>query len=584
MSKLVAAQLFLFLAALSDGSPLHQSPRLIELESTPVLPAGWRLVSDAGADERLHLRIALTEPHTDYLQIAQDVSDPSSSRYGFHLSAEELQAVIPDMQKTAEPVLSWLESQSVQNITWNRDWINFYTTVKQAHTLFGADFARYEYLDQESVLRARSYSIPQTLTSSIDFIYPVTQFLKPAMRSKDPVLETRQHIPTGPSTCSNSACPKGISEKYNINYRPADNKSGGRLGVAGFLEQYPDRSDLQTFLTQYGLHNDSKPYTYAVERVNGGQDPETPAAVGVEAILDVDYAMAFADPLNVTFYSTGGRPPTLSQPGNKALNASQSENEPYFAFLSYLLNEKSPPQVISISYSDDEQSTPPAFAQKVCNLFAQLAARGVSVIVASGDGGAQGTGNSDCKGPNGKKRFVPTFPSSCPWVTSVGATAAYGGAADYSSGGFSNYFGVPTWQSTATQHYVSQLNNTHAGYYNKSGRGIPDVSLLGDDYLIVSGGYAHTQSGTSAATPVFASMILLLNDIRLRAGKPTLGFLNPLLYAGKAKTVFRDVTQGSSNGCADSSSFEPGWDALAGWDPATGLGEPDFVKLRALLT
>lgn len=54
--------------------------------------------------------------------------------------------------------------------------------------------------------------------------------------------------------------------------------------------------------------------------------------------------------------------------------------------------------------------------------------------------------------------------------------------------------------------------------------------------------------GTSAAAPVTAAIIALLNDARLRAGKPTLGFLNPLIYA-YAYQGFTDVTAGSSDGC-----------------------------------
>lgn len=37
-------------------------------------------------------------------------------------------------------------------------------------------------------------------------------------------------------------------------------------------------------------------------------------------------------------------------------------------------------------------------------------------------------------------------------------------------------------------------------------------------------------AGTSCATPIYAGVLSLLNDIRLLAGKPTLGFFNPLLY------------------------------------------------------
>lgn len=91
--------------------------------------------------------------------------------------------------------------------------------------------------------------------------------------------------------------------------------------------------------------------------------------------------------------------------------------------------------------------------------------------------------------------------------------------------------------------------------------------------------------GTSGASPVVAAIIALLNDARLRAGKTSLGFLNPWLYSSGYKSL-NDITSGRAGGC-DGSSAGTGyipwasWNATAGWDPATGLGTPNFAKLKA---
>ena len=66
-------------------------------------------------------------------------------------------------------------------------------------------------------------------------------------------------------------------------------------------------------------------------------------------------------------------------------------------------------------------AVPKAYAQRVCSMFAQLGARGVSVLVASGDDGT-GDGNPDpktstlCTSNDGTNRttFIPKFPASCP--------------------------------------------------------------------------------------------------------------------------------------------------------------------------
>lgn len=46
------------------------------------------------------------------------------------------------------------------------------------------------------------------------------------------------------------------------------------------------------------------------------------------------------------------------------------------------------------------------------------------------------------------------------------------------------------------------------------------------------------------STPIFASVIALLNDERIAAGKSPLGFLNPLLYSTGASAL-HDITAGA---------------------------------------
>jgi len=69
-----------------------------------------------------------------------------------------------------------------------------------------------------------------------------------------------------------------------------------------------------------------------------------------------------------------------------------------------------------------------------------------------------------------------------------------------------------------------------------------------------------------------------LNDARLKAGLPSLGFLNPFLYS-KGFAGLNDITVGHNAGCGTE-----GFNATVGWDPVTGLGTPNFQKLKALLT
>jgi tripeptidyl-peptidase-1 len=54
------------------------------------------------------------------------------------------------------------------------------------------------------------------------------------------------------------------------------------------------------------------------------------------------------------------------------------------------------PQVISTSYGDDEQSVPLAYATRVCQQFAQLGARGITLFFSSGDYGVGSGDDAAC--------------------------------------------------------------------------------------------------------------------------------------------------------------------------------------------
>ncbi|KAG5721923.1 hypothetical protein E4T56_gene14935, partial [Termitomyces sp. T112] len=124
-----------------------------------------------------------------------------------------------------------------------------------------------------------------------------------------------------------------------------------------------------------------------------------------------------------------------------------SVSRPYTDWLEFVLNRTDTPLVISTSYGDDEQSVPKSFAIRACRCFAQLGLRGISLLFSSGDGGV-GDNDPDpstqqCFSNDGKNetKFIPSFPASCPYVTTVGGTTNIPEVAVsrfFSGGGFSN--------------------------------------------------------------------------------------------------------------------------------------------------
>jgi tripeptidyl-peptidase-1 len=268
--------------------------------------------------------------------------------------------------------------------------------------------------------------------------------------------------------------------------------------------------------------------------------------------------VAISHPIPVVEYSVGGRGPLV--PSANQPNP-PGTNEPYLEFLLYMagLPDSALPQVITTSYGEEEQSVPRDYALKVCDMFKELGARGVSILFASGD---SGPGNACIRTTDNATYFEPTFPAACPWVTAVGGTTSLTSerGVGFSSGGFSTYYDRP--------------------YFNRSKRAFPDVAAQSTHFAIHNRGWWVATGGTSASSPVVAGIVGLLNAARKAQGQPPMGFLNPWLYNNSA--AFTDITVGSGIGCFNRGDFGghgAGWNATAGWDPVTGLGTPLFDKL-----
>ena len=118
-----------------------------------------------------------------------------------------------------------------------------------------------------------------------------------------------------------------------------------------------------------------------------------------------------------------------------------------------------------------------------------------------------------------------------------------------------------------------------AGSIPVTGRGTPDISALGEGYMVLTGGQDSPVGGTSASTPAFAGMVGLLNEARIQAGKKPMGFLNPWLY--QHPECFTDIVKGDNRIGRGTFDLKYGYNATKGWDPVTGLGTPRFGMLLA---
>lgn len=82
-----------------------------------------------------------------------------------------------------------------------------------------------------------------------------------------------------------------------------------------------------------------------------------------------------------------------------------------------------PANVISTSYSMNENNAPPSYLIRQCNEYGKLGLLGTTILYSSGDRGVAGR-NNICLFPNGTLSvdapgFIPSFPGTCPFITSV---------------------------------------------------------------------------------------------------------------------------------------------------------------------
>ncbi|TFB07745.1 putative tripeptidyl-peptidase SED2 [Trichoderma ghanense] len=578
-----ACLLFLGITALVTANPI--------MRPSPETPDGVQTIQLA------KISIALQPECRELLEQAlHHLSDPSSPRYGHYLGREEAKALLRPRQESTDAVKRWLTRAGVraEDVWTDGQFIHVQTLAEKAQTLLS--------LNYNSTLGSQTIaisSLPEKIRSHVmTVLYAPVQQSPPGNADKSRAPFTGSESEQGPldqlwteadwEECKTTITPGCLKRLYHVDTYHAKHESSNLLGIVGFSGQAAQYDELDKFLHDFAPYSANA--NFSIESVNGGQSPQGMNEPASEANGDIQYAVAMGYDVPVRFYAVGGENHDII-PDLDLVNREEQSLEPFLEFASHLLNldDDNLPKVISISYGANEQLFPRPYAQQVCDMFGQLGTRGVSIVVASGD---LGPGIS-CQSNDGsaRPRFMPSFPATCPYVTSVGSTHGIGPevAANFSSGGFSDYFARPTWQNRAVGTYLGLRGEEWKGYYDPTGRGFPDVAAQGVNFRFRAHGNESLTSGTSLSSPVFAALIALLNDHRSKRGLPSMGFLNPWIY-NIGSHAFTDITESKSMGCPGKSIeglkspkiTNAGWSAVPGWDPVTGWGTPLFDRLLNL--
>jgi subtilase family serine protease len=371
-----------------------------------------------------------------------------------------------------------------------------------------------------------------------------------------------------------------------------------------------------------GYFASEAPFLYGGQWCNP-EDIETQIDTEAQALLapdaTVDYYLAY----NPNDYCGGDTvAPATCPPGSGIAVQGIAEGD---AEIQQAIAENAV-DAISISYGESEydvelytagNSTTVSYQSFLNAEFAALAVEGIATFVSSADTGANECNNT---GPGSNVNgLCVSSPASDPSVVSVGGVTIPLDAAGALVGPITAWGVQTSAGGSGSGGGVSILNPTP--YYQSgisyyvpgtspavlSGRGVPDLSLLGDPATGVSvfsdsdsslGGPSAPQiyGGTSVAAPEMAAMwALVLQACKNTASCNTasgaksyrLGNPNPILYklygngtGPQYATTFYNVQYGTnSTSCAapcmnPTPSLNPGYFAGPGYNLVTGIGVP----------
>ena len=623
--------------------------------SEPELPLGWvsQFPNVTGLSK---VTLAVRQQNMDTIrEIALDVSNPDSRAYGKYLGLAQINDITTPTAADVTAVRSWLIAEQFEGSVEEAQGGRLFVLTAPA-TAMGAllktQFRRVtNVVTGQTTLRASSFALPAATAAAVSAVFGVHGLPLPPKHKLllSPNQQPNNVDPADPAVVT----PTVIASTYKVTGVVVDrsSKNRNRQAVAEFQGNGMNSTNLVTF------------FKNEVPEAQAGDDvvskfvgsPGADKKASVEASLDIEFIMGIAPGIKTEFWYQSG----------------EDFCGDLLTWSNSILATKDGPLVHSVSYGLQANLTQigckDANIQAIDANFAKVAARGITLIFASGDSGSgdsidtvascdtnpdfqhntahvgtvsahstkwdareccdmsknhpftfkpggsprRGQGictyyshvNGTVSAPGSTSGGVvngtlwPSWPASSPWVTAVGATRfdgqKVGGeevASDQfgSGGGFSTQYAQSphaTWQSAMVAAYLKGAPQLPpAGSFPPLGRATPDVSALGEGYHVYVGVQNGVVGGTSASAPAFAALISLLNEARLRAKMPAMGFLNPFVY--KNANAFHDVVKGNNFVGTGPvfpapAPFSFGFNCTKGWDPVTGVGTPNFGKLLA---
>ena len=497
------------------------------------------------ATNRLQLSIGLPLRNTNGLAaLLAGIYDPASPQFRHYLTQEDFTKRFGPTEADYNSVIAFFRANrfKVQGIFSNRMLVDVEGSVTDVEKTFRVTLNNYAHPKEKRNFFAPDTEPSLALATPILHVSGLDNYVIPHPFLHEMPLANQTSAATPLSGSGPSGNYAGLD--FRAAYAPGVTLDGTGQSVAlvefgGYFGQ-----DITNYENTFGL-----PHVPLVNVLLNGVNLTNNASA--EEPLDIEMAIDMATNLTsvVIYYGSSG---------DSVLNQIASDNTCKQIGASW-------------GYGSDSDST-------MQQDFQEFAAQGQSYFNASGDSDA------DVGSP-----FSPSDPS---YVISVGGTTLttsgargswvsekvwnWGGGTG-GSGGVSTLFLMPPWQ---------QGVDMTAAQGSSTMRNIPDVAMTADNiYVYYNNGSKGSFGGTSCATPLWAGFTALINQQATANNYPTVGFLNPAVYAiGKSTnytTVFRDITTGNNTSPSSPSKYY----AVSGYDLCTGWGTPNGQALiNALAT
>ncbi|MDR3606968.1 MAG: S53 family peptidase [Oligoflexia bacterium] len=447
-------------------------------------------------------------------ELASSVTDPSAPRYQRYFTPEEIRAIAAPPQEEYDSILADLRRHGVTVVRESSAHLSI--TVRGERAYLARLKAEVEFAKPRA---------SNGIESSIESIVGLTNGPK---RHHSSLL-----IRSMTDGDANGLQPPAIKQAYDFNpiYQAGFTGKGQHIAIATYDAFY-----LQDIRDYYVMnHLDPMP---SVDQVKFNGTPDDDVLSAVETESDAEFAGMIAPGASIHVFASAKN----GDAGEQAI------------FTTILDDNRS--KIVTYSWGTLENTLDREHKKAMDALFSRAVAQGVTIFVATGDGGAQ----------------VPDFPAGNPNVVAVGGTTltdtsgarselAWSG----SGGGISTFYPRPSYQAgldpkmgtgrdypdVAFNADPSSGQPTWVHYDPTSPMSAPDAP----SYYIIG--------GTSIASPQWAGFMALVDEAR--GSKKHLGLLNPWIYAIPTASVgdyFNDIVSGS-NGM---------YSAGPGFDLVTGLG------------